>query len=153
MAVLSISTNTRLLGMAIITKNGLAAYSIRLYKSPWSASKANKIVTSLEPCVRRYSIKSVVLSIPPEHHQNREGKILRLKLLKHFQAKGIPVQMVPTSTLYAFCPVGQKPTKKMAMKSIVQRCPELRPYLQKELQNKNRYYTKLFEAVAAGLLE
>lgn len=153
MATLGISTNTRLLGIAIINQNGLADYSIRLHKSSWSASKANKIVTSLEPCVRQYCIKKVVLSIPYVYHQTKEFTYLISRIRSYFEAKGIPVFAEPPEALYSFCQIGQKKTKKVLMKSLAEQFPELRYCYHKELRNKNKYYIKLFEALAVAVLQ
>lgn len=152
MATLGISTNTRLLGLAIINQGRLVEYRVHLHKSSWSPSKANMIVTSLEPCVRQYSIKKIVLSIPHEHHQTPAFKTLILCIQEYCQAKGIPVISEPAEALYSFCQKGQKKTKKAMMYSLVQMFPELRHCYQKELRNKNKYYIKLFEAVAMATL-
>jgi len=152
MATLGISTNTRLLGLAIINQNGLAEYSIRLYKSSWSPSKANMIVTSLEPCVRRYCIKKVVLSIPHAHHQTEAFKELISCICEYFEAKDIPVYSEPTEALYALCSLEQKKTKKALMKSLTMKYPQLSYCYHKEVRNKSKYYIKLFEAVAIALL-
>src|SRR5438105_3189487 len=90
MVTLGISTNTRLLGLAIIYRDNLIDYKIHLHKSSWSPSKANKIITSLEPCVRRYSIRNVILSIPYEHHATKESKYLISIIKKYFEEKSIP---------------------------------------------------------------
>jgi len=153
MATLGISTNTRLLGIAIINQHGLAEYSIRLHKSSWSASKANMIVTSLEPCVRRYCIKRVVLSIPHAHHQTNQFKHLISRICAYFEAKQIPVYTQTPETLYTFCSPEQKKTKKAIMLSLVHQFPALRYYYIKEIRNKNKYYIKLFEAVAVAVLQ
>ncbi len=152
MAVLGISTNTRLLGLAIINRNGLAEYSIRLYKSSWSPSKANLMITSLEPCVRRYSIKKVVLSIPPVHHQTKEFNNLISCFKAYFAELHIPVYTETGVALNRLCLEHGKKTKKAIMKSLVERFPELRLCYQKELRNKNKYYVKLFEAVGVAVL-
>lgn len=153
MPILGISTNTRLFSMAIIKRNSLVDYSIHLHKSSWSPSKVDKIVTSLEPCVRRYSIKSVVLSIPYAHHQTKEFKHLISCIRRYFEAKEIPVYTKIPEALYSLCSPQQKKTKKEIMKTLVQRFPELRYCYQKELRNKNKYYIKLFEAVAVAALQ
>ena len=150
MATLGISTNTRLLGMAIIHQNDLVAYSIRLHKSPWSAAKANKIVTSLEPCVRRYCIKKVVLSIPYAHHQTKEFKILISRICAYCKVNDIALHTEPPEMFHSFRKVGEKKTKKALMESLVARFPELRCCYNKELRNKSKYYIKLFEAVAVA---
>lgn len=152
MAVLGISTNTRLLGLAIIHQGKLLDYSIHLDKSPWSPSKANKIVTSLEPCVRQYCIKKVILSSPYAHHQTKAYQALISLLTKFFQEKNIPVYTESPETFYSLCPEGQKKTKKTAMKALAESFPELTYCYQKEVRNKTRYYIKLFEAVAVAAI-
>ena len=153
MAILGISTNTRLLGLAIINREGLVDYSIHLHKSSWSPTKANMIVTSLEPCVRRYCIKKVILSIPHEYHQTKEFKTLIVHIRKYFEAKNIPVHTETPQALHCLCLPGQKKTKKALMKSLTELFPELRYCYHKELRNKNKYYIKLFEAVAVAVLQ
>ncbi|MEK7228202.1 MAG: hypothetical protein AAB681_02515, partial [Patescibacteria group bacterium] len=147
---LGISTNTRLLGLAIINQGCLVDYSIHLHKSSWSPSKADKIITSLEPCVRRYCIKNIVLSIPHVHYQTKEFKTLISGIKKHFETKDLTVYTEPPETVYSFCPPEQKKTKKAMMKSLANRFPELGYSYLKELRNKKRYYIKLFEAVAVA---
>jgi RNase H-fold protein (predicted Holliday junction resolvase) len=151
MATLGISTNTRLLGLAIINRDRLVDYSIHLHKSSWSPSKADKIITTLEPCARRYCIKKVVLSIPYEYHQTKASKYLISRIRKHFEAKGVSVHSETPETLYSFCPPGQKKTKKALMKSLAERFPELSYFYFKEMRNKNKYYIKLFEAIAVAV--
>jgi hypothetical protein len=150
MTTLGISTNTRLVGMAIISEGRLTEYAIRLHKSPWSAMKANQIVTSLEPGVRRYSVKKVVLSIPPEHHQTREFKLLRARIVRYFAKKGIPLVEASPETLLAFMPAGERKVKQTLMDALVSHFPELDYYRQKELRNNHKYYIKMFEAIAVA---
>ena len=152
MGVLGISTNTRLLGLAIITEDGLADYSIRLYKTSWSPSKANLMITSLEPCVRQYCIKKVVLSIPPTHYQTEGFPQLIKQLTSYFTEKNIAVHTEPDHVLQNLCQHEGRKTKKAIMQSLVELFPELRLYYNKEMRNKNKYYVKLFEAVGMAAL-
>lgn len=152
MTTLGISTNTRLLGLAIINEGALVDYSIHLHKSPWSASKANKIITSLEPCARQYCITSVVLSIPHEFHQTKEIKCLLARIREHFEAKRIPVYDKSPKEVYTLCPPGQKKTKKTLMQALTLMFPQLSLAQYKELRNKSKYYYKVFEAVAVAAL-
>ena len=149
---LGISTNTRLLGMAIIAPEGLAVYKVFLHKSSWSPVKANLIISSLEPCVRQYSIKRVVLSIPPLHHQTEAFLALIDCLRKYFEGKGIVVVEVSVASVYALCPPGGRRTKKEVMEALTSRYPELYRFYKKEITNKRRYYIKLFEAVGVAVV-
>ena len=152
MVTLGISTNTRLLGLAIIKQGTLVDYSIRLHKSSWSPSKVTEIITSLEPCVRQYCIKSVCLSIPQVYHQTEGFKVLICRIREYFEKLQIPVYSHPLSALYALCPPGQKKTKKSLMEALVISYPQLTYCHQKELRNKTKYYYKLFEAVAVAMV-
>lgn len=152
MAILGISTNTRLLGLAIIEEGRLTEYQIRLFKASWSPSKATEIITSLEPCVRQYCIKRVVLSIPPKHHQTREFQFLALQIEEYFASLGIAVSIVTRGELLSLCAEGRNKTKEALMQTICTRYSQLRYCQDKELRNKNKYYHKLFEAVAAAIL-
>jgi len=152
MVILGISTNTRLLGLALIKQGRLVDYSIHLHKSSWSPSKANMIVTSLEPCVRQYCIKSVVLSIPYAHHQTEAFKHLISCIRQYFEAKHIPLFTTTPEALHSLYPQGKKKTKKAFMEAITLMYPQLSFCYHKELRNKNKYYIKLFEAVAVATL-
>ncbi len=153
MAVLGISTNTRLLGLAIINQGRLVDYSIHLHKSAWSPSKANMIVTSLEPCVRQYCITRVVLSIPYAHYQTRGFKLLLSRILAFLKAKKVTIYTEPVEAIYSLCKPGEKKTKKALMEALANRFPELWYCYHKEVRNRKRYYIKLFEAVAAATLQ
>lgn len=152
MPTLGISTNTRLLGLAIINQGILEDYSIHLHKSPWSASKANKIITSLEPCARKYCIKNVVLSIPHVYHQTKAYKYLLLRIRRYFETKGIPVYHKSHEAIHTLCPSGQKKGKKALMQALSIMYPQLSFCQVKEERNKSKYYIKIFEAVAAAIL-
>lgn len=152
MVTLGISTNTRLLGLAIINRGSLVDYSIHLHKSSWSPSKANLIVTSLEPCVRQYSIKRVVLSIPYPHHQTEAFKLLIPFIRKYFEEKHIPFLTKTPEAFQPLYPPGRKKTKKVFMQALTLRYPQLMLCYTKEVRNKNKYYSKLFEAVAVASL-
>jgi hypothetical protein len=149
---LGISTNTRLLGLAIISKGALVDYSIHLHKSSWSPSKVTAIITSLEPCVRQYCIKNVVLSIPHAYHQTNQFKLLISCIQTYFEAKNIKVFTKETEAIYTLCPPGQKKTKKVLMASLTEDFPQLSYCYHKEIRNKNKYYIKIFEAVAVATL-
>lgn len=152
MVTVGISTNTRLLGLAVINQNALVDYSIRLHKSSWSPSKADMILASLEPCVRQYCIKKVILSIPYVYHQTEAFKILIYRIRDFFEAKGISVIAETPEAVHPLYPPGQRKTKKALMNALIIQHPELIHCYRKEMRNKNKYYYKVFEAVAVASL-
>lgn len=155
MVTLGISTNTRLLGLAIIKQGRLEDYKIHLHKSPWSPAKAtDMITTSLEPCVRQYCIKRVILSIPYAHHQTEAFQFLVSCIREFFEQKNIPFSTQASQAFHSLYPPEEKKTKKTFMQAVTLIYPQLSLCYHKEMRNKKRYYIKVFEAVAvASLLE
>lgn len=150
---LGISTNTRLLGLAIIdSENSLVDYKIHLHKASWSPGKANMIISSLEPCVRQYCIKKVVLSIPPTHHQTEGFRYLMERVKRYFRTKLIPVFERNIAEFHQLIPEGERKLKKVLMQALTLQFPQLTLCYKKELRNRKRYYMKLFEAVAGATL-
>lgn len=152
MTTLGLSTNTRLVGRAIIINGELAEYGVRLHKASWSPSKASEIITSLEPCVRQYSINKVILSMPPAYCQTNEFLYLIERLKQFFEEQHIPVMSEPSKALHVFINEQSRKTKKKVMRALAERFPELRGEYEKEMRNKNKYYIKLFEAVGMAAL-
>lgn len=151
-ATVGISTNTRLVGVAIIINGELEVYKVQLHKSSWSFSKVTEIITSLEACVRQYSIKQVILSIPPAHCQTKEFLYLMKRIKQFFNQQTIPVISEPSSALHVFIKEHKRTTKKKLMRALVEKFPELHVEYEKEMRNKNKYYIKLFEAVGMAAL-
>jgi len=149
---MGISTNTRLLGLAIIVNGELEVYKVQLHKSSWSLSKANQIITSLEACVRLYSIKQVILSIPPAHCQTKEFLYLIERFTQFFTQQNIQVICEPSSALHVFIKEHKRKTKKKLMRALAEKFKELHVEYEKEMRNKNKYYIKLFEAVGMAAL-
>jgi hypothetical protein len=152
MTTLGLSTNTRLVGMAIIDNGELLDYFVRLHTSSWSPSKATQIITRLEPCVRQYSIKAVILSIPPAHCQTTEFKALTECIKAFFAQKNIRVISESSQILEVFCKERGRKTKKKIMRAIAEKFPELYVLYEREMRNRNKYYIKLFEAVGMATL-
>ena len=152
MEILAISTNTRLLGLAVHRGTELVTCKLCRFPDSWSPHKATLFPTGLEPCVRQYSIKTVILSIPPLHHQTKEWWVVRDRLCAYFELQGIRFYEMPQTKLYALCPPPQKRTKVSMMEHLCQHYPQLTRYYKRELRSAKRYYMKLFEAVGTAHL-
>jgi len=152
MVTLGISTNTRLVSIAIISQNELVEYFTHLHKAYWSPAKVNEIITSLEPCVRQYCIKKVILSIPYAYHQTKEHSRLTKELIRFFKKKKIAIYTKSPETFRLLYKGEKKAWKQEMRRKIAERFPELHICYRKELRNRNKYYYKLFEAVAAAIL-
>lgn len=151
-AVLGLSFNTRMLGLAIISGNLLVDYHIQLRKEPWSLHKREQIFTSLHSWCKSYSIKNIALSIPYENQLSIQTKELLESLTNYLTERKINLFSYHTKTLYVFCEENKAKTKKEVMRKLAGQYPELLSYYYKEKRNKNKYYVKLFEAVGVATI-
>jgi hypothetical protein len=110
------------------------------------------MIASLEPCVRQYCIKGVFLSIPHPSHQTPALKELVRCIRTYFEQQNIPVSVKTPDSFASLCLPYTRKRRKALMRAVVKRFPELERLYQKELQNKVKYYFKLFEAVAVAML-
>jgi hypothetical protein len=148
--ILGLSINTRMRGLAVVSGTRLVECHIQLRKEPWTPAKRELILASLQPWCERYNIKNIALSIPYEKQTSSETKELLESLKRHFSEKKIRLSTYPPKALYTLCK--EATTKKEVMKTLALRYPELSFYYRKEMGNKNKYYVKLFEAVAVATL-
>jgi len=151
MAVLGISANSRIIGTAILEKDILLDYGVRLLKHRWSFRKADKIIAHIATLIDDYGIMSIALTIPYAHYESKETQALIGRIRTFCRTKKIHVSSYHPKTLHAFCPQA-KAKKKGLMECLVTLYPELRASHSKELRNKRERYHKLFEAVAAATL-
>jgi hypothetical protein len=151
MIVLGISTNSRVLGIAILDENILLDYNVHYYKESWSGTKPYRILGCLNQYHKRYPISSIAIAIPYEYYQNKETKALIRHITKHYSKKKILVTSYQPEALH-YLHQETKAKKKAMMECLTGYYPELRLIHKKELRNKRRYYFKLFEAVAVARL-
>jgi hypothetical protein len=90
--------------------------------------------------------------MPHAYHQTEAFLTLLDCITTFFAEKNIPVCSETLETILGICGPNQKKTKKVLMHTLVQSYPALTHCYQKELRNKNKYYIKVFEAVAAASL-
>ncbi|MFP5041662.1 hypothetical protein [Parasediminibacterium sp. JCM 36343] len=151
MAVLGISANSRVVGIAVIREGSLLDCNVHYYKEQWSETKAARILGCLKRYHRLHPITKAAIAIPHEHHQNKETKALIALIQGHCLQKGIPLSACQPEA-FDYLHQKAKAKKKAMMLRLTEHYPELIPLHWKELRNKRRYYFKLFEAVAVARL-
>jgi hypothetical protein len=150
--ILGISYSTRMQGLAIIKSHLLVDYSLKLYKEKWGPHKRDSIISSLASCIKDYNITAICLSRPSPHQQTHECRELYLLIRSLAYQQKVRLIEYTHRELRFFCYNCKKKTNSALMRGLSELYPELIPYFTKEVSNKNKYYIKLFEAVAAATL-
>lgn len=116
----------------------------------WSPQKRDSILSGLASCITHYTITDIVLSIPDLHHQTADFKEMCSAIETFAMVHGITVVSYTAKEIYQYFGSRLKRTRDRLMQRLVLFYPELQRYYEKELENKNKYYIKLFEAVAVA---
>jgi hypothetical protein len=139
-------------GLAVIRSNHLVDYSLKLNKDKWGPQKKDLFLSSLASCIKCHTISTICLSIPRPHEQTKEFKELYVLIRSLAYQQKIRLVEYDPKQLLLLCTGHEKKTKKALMRSVSEIYPELVPQYEKEMSNRNKYYIKLFEAVASATL-
>jgi hypothetical protein len=90
--------------------------------------------------------------MPYAYHQTEAFRYLVTRIEAFCKAKDIPFSTKPPEAFHPLFPPGEKKTKKNLMRALCLKFPQLSLCHKKELENKNKYYIKLFEAVGVAAL-
>ena len=141
-----------MLGLAVLESGNLIDYSVKLFKEAWTPAKMDRILTSLTSAILDYNTTHMVLSIPPIHFQEKPFNELWQEITVMGRDKGLVVESYKQRDLQALCGHEEMMSRRLLMNVVVERFPELEAYRRRELSSRNKYYYKMFEAVAVALL-
>ena len=150
--ILGVSFSSRMLGLAVVQSDCLIDYSVKLFKETWSPVKMDRMLTSLTSAIDDYTITDMVLSIPPIHFRAGPFQELWIEIASLAHTKSINVKMYRQAELQALCGDNERMTRRSLMEAVIKRYPELQTFYKREVRNKNKYYHKMFEAIAAATL-
>jgi hypothetical protein len=150
--ILGISFSTRMVGLAVLESTTLIEYSVKFYKEKWSSAKMETILTSLTSAVKNYNISHIVLSIPPVYFHRKPLEEFWVEIVAHINTLRLPYTMYRLAALQYLIGSEERMTRKLLMEVLTGMYPELGFYAKIERRSKNKYYYKMFEAVAAATL-
>lgn len=148
--ILGISCSTRMLAVSVHYHQQLIDYAITLGKQAWSNEKLQKFVALIAQYCTQHRITAIALVTPQVFYQTDESTELFVAITKLAAKKDITLVSYPIAEIYQTFGNRINPTRTSLIRRITMFYGELEHLEQKELQNKNKYYIKLFEAVAAA---
>ncbi len=137
--------------MAVITNGELLDWYVKGFKGKWSEQKKELILDTIDWMRERYAIRSFAIKVPSVIETNDILKKLHTDIHLLSQQKNITTETYTIESLKGFCG-SDVSNKRTLRKKVLQLFPELEIEYNKELRNKNSYYTKLFEAALAGYI-
>lgn len=131
----------------------LIDWKVKTFKGSWNSSKMKDIVFTFQEYIQEHKVSNVVLKKPDvlRTSSGLEQLISEIRIL--CQRRNLRLSLISLKTLKSRYSEEKRFTKSQMIKQVVQNYPELYLEFNKEQKQKNRYYTKMFEAVALALYE
>lgn len=146
---LGISLGTRSLGIAVIVENELVDWYIKTFRGAWSEQKKELIMETIDRMLERYTVNAFAVKIPDKIKHFPILVALHNDILTLAKKKEIPASSFTIYDLKRYC--GVDVTNKAELRSkVFESFPELKTEYNKEIEIRNAYYTKLFEATLAA---
>jgi Holliday junction resolvasome RuvABC endonuclease subunit len=150
--ILGVDPGTRFVGIAVVTDGKLIHYQVKTFLGPWSEKKLKAIVYTLASVIERYAITKVAVKIPDVLPTSLGFTQVIGTLNSLCDRKGIKPRYYTLSKIKVrWCK--NKANSKELMAAVASKYPQLVLEHQQELRNKEGYYYKIFEAVAAAQMK
>lgn len=146
--MLGISIGTRSVGIAVFRKGHLVEWQVKSFKGKMNEQKPYMISGAILKLVREYDCKEVVIRMPNKAHNYENVILLKKHLSKSLTNRRIPIYWYSLSDIKEGLDISIC-NKQELLDWTANNYTQLRLVYAKEKKNKNSYYVKLFEAVAA----
>ena len=143
-ATIGISIGGRVMGIAVISDSELvAAHSLTL------RNRQTEVHTNaLNNYIRQYGAKVIAMRMPPAtHHSERITELLG-QCVELCKRRGCTIEYKNARMQRLELP--QVSNKREAIQYVSQFYPQLVPIMERDCKNRQRYHTKMFEAVIAA---
>lgn len=147
--ILSIIPGTRYIGIAILDGTNLKEWYVKQVKGSSITERIGKVKSFCRDIILQYEINAFV--IKKLHHARSSSNLLKMVATLKTLAQRMNICVVEFSIdqIKHFFVEGKSNKKKLA-EEVATRYPFLFHELEHEGKNKNRYFTRMFEAVALG---
>ena len=149
--ILAIVPGTRYFALAVSSGYQLRDWRIKSLKGKWSKGKIEKIKAIISNYISRYGINNLAIKRVDPVRSSHNLKELTRRIKEFAKRKGIKVFEYSLEDIKKFFS-GEKINKRQLAELVGSRYQELFSKLYKEKNNKNPYYSKIFEAVALCLV-
>lgn len=148
--ILGLNPGTRYLGMAVFQGPEIRDWGVKTFKGKWSKDKLKKIKEIVSELISRYDLNTLAIKRvhPSRSSTNLNSLISELKNLA--RKKGLKICSYSLRELKDQFKEEAKINKRVLAEILAREYPALFRELQKEQENKNPYFSRLFEAVASG---
>lgn len=150
--ILAINPGSKYLALSVFEGSDLRYWGIKVLKGKFSKEKIERIKEILSDFLDRYGIN--ILAIKKLHPSRSSPNLKELvrKIKEYSKRKGLKVRQYSLREMEDFFSPGVRANKREVAQRVVSQYPFLNHSLQKEKENKNPYFIRMFEAIALGMV-
>ncbi len=148
--IIGISLGTRALGIALIKDGTLLYWQVKRFKGKWSAKSVESVIAFIDQFVKRHDVWAMAVKVPPRGHLSKGLSELIYSISMYAADRNLELKPYRIQELKQFLSTTSLNRTKM-MQLVCEQFPVLKKTYQRELQNKQAYHVKIFEAILAAL--
>ena len=148
--ILAINPGTRYVGIAVFHGLELVEWRVKVIGEKWSKEKQRKILALVRRFDEQYEPNFLAIK---QLHRSRSSdnlNCLSRRIKQECRRNGLKVYQFTIKELEAFFLGKGRTNKNKLAQVLASKYHFLLPEFQKEQENKNPYYFRMFEAVAIG---
>jgi hypothetical protein len=146
--ILAINPVTRYLGIAVLRGSDLVDWGIKCANGGWSDEKLEKIMDSIAKLVAEHDPDILAIKSIHPSRSSRNLDLIGRRLTELAESEGIRAYTYTIEELRAFFEKSEKTVADL----VCLQYPVLLREFRKEQNCSNAYHSKMFEAVALGML-
>lgn len=152
LTILAINPGTRYIGIAVLRGAVLIEWSVKVVAGPLSQTKRKKIAKLIDRLISEYEPDIIVTK---RLHPSRASQVLN-RICRDIEAAaiadGIMSERYSIQEVEQFFAPGERMNKIHLAELVCKQHPVLHNELNRERDNCNPYYVRMFEAVALGTM-
>ncbi len=148
--ILAVNPGTKYLGIAVFQDSDLRDWSIKVIPGKWSKGKLIVILSIITDLIATHHPDTLVLKVldPSRRSGNLEKLVGQIRTIAG--KKGINVHEYSIEDLERFYSPVERINKRQLAELVSAEYPVLFHELNREIRHKNKYFDRMFEAVALG---
>jgi Holliday junction resolvasome RuvABC endonuclease subunit len=150
--ILGISPGTRSIGIGVIRDGELLDARVKTFPGKWSESKQKTILGAISKLINDFNVTAVFLKTIHESRSSAALNQLIYEIKNLLEKRKTKFCLYTIIDLKRHCLERRSGNRRTLMEQITEKYPELMFDRDKEIKSRNKYYTKMFEAIGCAML-
>jgi len=148
--ILAINPGTRYIGVAVFEGQELKEWRVKVFRGKWSKKKLRRIKMLMCDTIDKHGADVLAIKKLQPYRSSKNLNQLTSVIKRLSKRRGLKVYQYSIKDLKAFYSPEERINKRKLAQLMAFRYPSLWYEFKRERNNRNPYYTRVFEAAAIG---